>query len=75
MAAYGEISGDTFILSGLVIGLDGQRQVRVRQSISWTAQSTIEQAEQLGITLAEQALAQGAAEIIDAIRTQESERV
>ena len=71
-------SGDTLTLSGLVISLDGQRQVRVRQSIPWSATSAIEQAEQLGITLAEQALAQGADEIIgtiDATRTQERQHV
>ncbi len=78
VAAYGKVTGDTFTLSGLVISLDGQRQIRVRQSISQVARPTIEQAQQLGIALAEQALAQGAAAIIstiDAIRAQESQRV
>jgi hydroxymethylbilane synthase len=78
VAAYGEVTRDTFTLSGLVISLDGQHEIRVRQSISQVAQPTIEQAEQLGIALAEQALAQGAAEIIktiDAIRTEEPQRV
>ena len=78
VAAYGEIAGNTFILLGLVISLDGQRQVRVRQSIPWTAGSSVEHAQQLGIKLAEQALAEGADEIIgtiESIREQEHQRV
>jgi len=78
VASYGEMSGDTLSLAGLVISLDGQRQVRVHGSIPWSATSAIEQAEQLGITLAEQALAQGANKIIgaiDATRTQERQHV
>ncbi|GAC1378258.1 MAG: hydroxymethylbilane synthase [Ktedonobacteraceae bacterium] len=78
VAAYGELSNDLLTLSGRVISLDGQRQVRVCQRIHWTPQSAIEQAEQLGITLAEQALAQGADEIIqtiDVIQAQEPQRV
>ena len=64
VAAYGEIMDGLLTLQGLVISLDGQNQVRVRQSIPWTSETTIASAEQLGIQLAEQALAQGAAEII-----------
>jgi hydroxymethylbilane synthase len=78
VASYGEIIGDTLMLAGLVISLDGQREVRIHRNIPWSATSTIEQAEQLGITLAEQALAQGADEIIgtiDATRTQEHQHV
>ena len=75
VAAYGEITGGTFTLSGLVISQDGQREVRVQQSISWAAQLALQQAEQLGIALAEEALTRGAAEIIDVLRTQEPERV
>ena len=78
VAAYGEINAGIFTLLGLVISLDGQRQVRVRQSMTWTAETTIEHAEQLGIRLAEQALAGGADEIIGtigAIREQEHQRV
>lgn len=74
VAAYGEIVNDTLTLHGLVISLDGQQQVRVCQRMSWSATSTTNQAAQLGISLAEQALAQGAEEIIgpvDATRTQE----
>ncbi len=78
VASYGEISSGTLTLAGLVISLDGQRQVRVYGNIPWSATSAIEQAEQLGITLAEQALAQGADEIIgaiDATRTLERQHV
>jgi hydroxymethylbilane synthase len=64
VAAFGEIQGEELTLRGLVIGLDGQRQVRVQQSINWTAETAIEDAEQLGITLAVRALAEGAVEII-----------
>lgn len=64
VAAYGAIIDDMLTLQGLVISLGGQRQVRVCQSIPWTPETTIEHAEQLGVQLAEQALAQGAAEII-----------
>jgi hydroxymethylbilane synthase len=72
VAAYGKIAGETLTLLGLVISLDGQRQVRVRQMIPWTADTGIEQAQQLGISLAEQALAEGADEIIG---EQECQRV
>ena len=78
VAAYGEIVNGMLTLQGLVISLDGQRQVRVQYSMRWTSRSTIEDAEQLGIQLAEQALAQGAAEIIAALaidRIQESRYV
>ncbi len=78
VAAYGEIVNGMLTLQGLVISLDGQRQVRVQHSMRWTSQSAIEDAEQLGIRLAEQALAQGAAEIIAALgidRIQEGQYV
>lgn len=67
VAAYGEILENTLHVQGLVISLDGQQRIRVRQSIPWSADMSIEYAEALGITLAEQALSQGAAEIIQAI--------
>ena len=67
VAAYGKLQDDMLTLQGLVISLDGQRQVGVRQSISWTRVASIELAERLGIQLAEQALSQGAAEIIQTI--------
>ncbi len=78
VAAYGEIVNGMLTLQGLVISLDGQRQVRVQHSMRWTSQSAIEDAEQLGIRLAEQALARGAAEIIAALgidRIQEGQYV
>lgn len=67
IAAHGEITGETLILRGLVISLDGQQQVRVHGSIPWTPETPIEYVEQLGIQLAERALAQGAAEIINTL--------
>ena len=67
IAAYGEIEEDRLMLQGLVISLDGKEQVRVRSSIPWTVHSSVEYAERLGVQLAEQALAQGAAEIIETV--------
>jgi len=67
VAAYGEISDKRLILRGLVISLDGEQQVRVHGSMPWTPETRVECAEQLGVELAEQALAGGAAEIIDAL--------
>jgi hydroxymethylbilane synthase len=64
VAAFGEIVDQTLTLQGLVISLDGQRWAHVQQSTQWTAQSRVEDAEQVGIQLAEQALAKGAARII-----------
>lgn len=78
VASYGAIEGDRFTLLGLVISLDGHRQVRVEESMPWTTETNIEHAEQLGVRLAEQALAQGANEIIEAIdvtRGQERQHV
>jgi hydroxymethylbilane synthase len=64
VAAYGEIVDMILTLIGLVISLDGQHAIRVRQSMHWTPETSIEHVEQLGIHLAEQALNQGASEII-----------
>ncbi|HWZ20786.1 MAG TPA: hydroxymethylbilane synthase [Ktedonobacteraceae bacterium] len=64
VAAYGEIVGDRLILKGLVISLDGQRKVLVQGSIPWTSETHIENAEELGLQLADRALSEGAAEII-----------
>ena len=74
VAAHGTIKDALFTLRGLVISLDGQRRIHVQQSIPWTAGMTNERAEELGVSLAEEALAQGAYAIvheIDAIREQE----
>jgi len=67
IAAYGEIQHDALALQGLVISLDGKEQVRVRSSIPWTSFTSVEYAEQLGVQLAEQALAEGAAAIIQTV--------
>ena len=67
VAAYGEIVGQALTLRGLVISQDGQQQVRVQQSMAWMPETPVEQAERLGMLLAEQALAQGADEIIQAL--------
>ena len=78
VAAFGKIVDDTLTLAGLVTSLDGQQQVRVRQHMPWTGETDIEHVEQLGVKLAEQALAQGAGTIIqtiDAMRTQERQHV
>jgi hydroxymethylbilane synthase len=78
VAAYGEIQDGLLTLQGRVISLDGQSQVWVRQSMPWTLETSVEDAEKLGIQLAEQALAKGAAEIIDTlndIRVQEQQHV
>jgi hydroxymethylbilane synthase len=64
VAAYGEIVDDELILKGLVISLDGKREVRVQASMPWTSETHVESAEQLGLQLAEHALSEGAAEII-----------
>lgn len=78
VAALGEIVNDTLTLTGLVISLDGQQQVHVCQQMPWTAETNIELVEQLGVKLAEQALAQGAGTIIqniNAMRTEERQHV
>jgi len=78
VAAFGEIEDDTLTLSGLVISLDGQQQVRVRQYMPWTGETDIEHVEQLGVKLAGQALAQGAGtiiQVVDSMRVQERQHV
>jgi hydroxymethylbilane synthase len=64
IGAYGEISKGVLTLHGLVISLDGQQRIRVQKSIFWTSASSLDDAEHLGVQLAEQALQQGADEII-----------
>ncbi len=78
VASYGEIADEIFTLRGLVISLDGQRRIRVRQSMRWRAGMSVEHAERLGVSLAEEALSQGAYKIvheIDAFREQERQHV
>jgi hydroxymethylbilane synthase len=67
IAAHGEIIGEKLIVKGLVISLDGQQQVRVQDSIPWTSETHCESAGQLGVQLADQALSEGAAQIIKSL--------
>jgi hydroxymethylbilane synthase len=67
VAAYGSIEDEVFSLRGLVTSLDGLERIHVVQRMPWTSTSTIEDAEQLGVKLAEQALQQGALQIIQAL--------
>jgi hydroxymethylbilane synthase len=73
VAAYGEIVGEELTLMGLVIGMDGQRQVRVQQSTVWNALTPLSDAGQLGVKLAERALDLGAEEIIHQYASREEE--
>ncbi len=74
VASYGEITSDILTLQGLVISVDGARRVRVRQTMPWSPTSTIAEAEKLGVRLAEEALAQGADQIIGDLVSPASER-
>jgi hydroxymethylbilane synthase len=67
VAAHGEIAGEALMLRGLVISLDGQQQVRVHGSMPWTPETPVEFVEKLAVQLAERALAEGAADIIDTL--------
>ena len=67
VAAYGEQRNGILSLRGLVISEDGQTSVRVQKQVSWNEQSTLEDAERLGIQLADEALAQGASSIVKAV--------
>jgi hydroxymethylbilane synthase len=64
IAAYAAVAERRLTLTGLVTSLDGQRQVRLSQSIPWTLRTSLKRAEQLGVEMAEQALSQGADTII-----------
>jgi len=75
VAAYGSIVDNILTLRGLVASLDGRQRIDVMQQMPWTATSTLADAEQLGIRVAEQALMQGAQKIIQTLsvlREQES---
>jgi hydroxymethylbilane synthase len=67
IGAHGDITGNELSLRGVVISPDGQQQVRVHGSIHWTPGTHNKSAEQLGVQLAEQALEEGAGEIIDTL--------
>ncbi|GCE28355.1 porphobilinogen deaminase [Dictyobacter alpinus] len=64
VAAHSTIANQTLSIAGIVASLDGQRRIRVQQAISWNEHSTLAEADQLGVSLAESALVQGAQEII-----------
>lgn len=71
VAAYAEIVSDQLILKGLVISLDGQRKVQVQGSIHCSSETRFECVEQLGMQLADQALLEGAAQIIKTLDKEE----
>lgn len=73
VAAHSTIEDGEIALTGLVASLDGRTRVRVSQRLPWAAECGIAYAEQLGVALAEQALAQGAGRIIESL-TVEGER-
>ncbi|MDQ2887031.1 MAG: hydroxymethylbilane synthase [Chloroflexota bacterium] len=78
VAAYAEINSGMLSISGLVISLDGLRSIHVQKQMLWTEETSVEQAEQLGMYLAEEALDQGADAIIAEVngnREQEHLRV
>lgn len=78
VAAYAEMNSGTLSISGLVISLDGLRSIHVQKQMLWTKETSVEQAEQLGMYLAEEALDQGADAIIAEVngdREQEHQRV
>ncbi|WP_052889656.1 hydroxymethylbilane synthase [Thermogemmatispora carboxidivorans] len=68
VAAHAWLADDRLHLRALVISLDGRRAVRVQGSIAWHTEQALRLAAHLGMMLAEQALAQGAEEIIAEIR-------
>lgn len=69
VAAYGEMTHETLMLSALVTSLDGQRRVQIQRQMYWTPETPLEQAEALGVQLARRARDQGAATIIDELRS------
>ena len=74
IAAYAAVANGKLTLTGLVTSLDGQRQVRLSKSLSWTAKTSVERAERLGIELADRVLSQGADAIIRDLAIYEQER-
>ena len=67
VAAYATLAGGELSLSGLVTSLDGREAVRVSRGVPWIPGNSVELAEQLGISVAEVALEQGADAIIAAL--------
>ena len=64
VAAYATLAGGELSLTGLVTDLDGREQVRVSRRAVWMPEDGVQRAEQLGVAVAEIALAQGADAII-----------
>lgn len=62
IAAFAELSGETLNLSALVGSLDGQTVYRSERS------APVQEAEQLGVRVADELLQQGAAAILEALR-------
>ncbi len=75
VAAYATQNSDELHLSALVSSLDGQEQVHVRRCINWTPGVGLARAEQLGIEVAEAALAQGADRIIASLMGNRQEQL
>lgn len=68
IAAFGQLEGETLVLTGMVAGLDGKRLLR--QAVAGDARAP----EQVGQTLADQLLSAGAGEIIREVNAQLSEK-
>jgi hydroxymethylbilane synthase len=64
VAAYAQVVDQSLTLQAVVISLDGQRRIYVQRAITWTPDAGVEHAELLGVQVAEEALRQGAGDII-----------
>jgi hydroxymethylbilane synthase len=73
VAAHSTIEAGELTLTGLVASLDGRARVRVSRRIPWTDECGVACAEQLGVELAEQALARGADHIIASLEVGQEE--
>lgn len=69
IAAYGEIDGDTLVLKGRVSALNGSRQIDVVTSVKVVVKNVFNYpaAYEAGAKLARQALADGAADILEMV--------
>ena len=74
VAAYGKVEGEILAVTGRVIQLDGRHSITVQQSLPWQPEQAWTLAEQVGNSLAEEALAQGANQIIQALISQKEGR-
>ena len=68
IAGFAEVKGDEVVLEGMVASLDGARMIRDKLS------APIEEAQKLGIELAEQLLVEGASKILDDIMIQQGQQ-